>query len=364
MAWLSGYGSGAGHRKKYTIDHTVVPASTITGFAKRVVVTFSTSDCDSSGDSLRVTASDGTTLLDFGIASVTSSGGTLTFELLVYLTVNNSTDVDIYVYCKTSGSNGENKAGAVGSSTLYYSPLEADANDWSSNGLNATAVGSPSYAAAQVGNGISLNGSTQYADTAGVQGPQTACSVNAVIKWTSATTALIAAQYNSAQAYLQFAVLSDGTLFGRIQGPGSDAIYITRTSNAGAISLNTLTDVAMTWDGGTSPTNIKLYVNGSQVDTTSGSSGSFSGPNTSSIALRIGGQEAFGLPTALFSGIIDDLFYDTVERSAAFLSYRYTNRFNYSSTGTLGTLETESAPTGVLSVIGGGVGSGAYLIGA
>ena len=65
-------------------------------------------------------------------------------------------------------------------------------------------------------------------------------------------------------AYMQAAYLNTGALWGRI---GQESkISIQTQSSAGLIFNNTWYHFVMTWDGGTSPSGIKLYINGAGAE--------------------------------------------------------------------------------------------------
>lgn len=186
-------------------------------------------------------------------------------------------------------------------------PLNGDGRDYSAIQNNAALVASPGIAIGPTGPALSLDGSTQYAITAAVQGPQNGGSWAASICPSSlASAAQILSQYSNSGtgAYLQVFFLSTGDLFGRIQGPGGvDTNFIGRSSNAGAISVNRWARVLMTWNGGTTNAAVTLYIDGARVDTTDSAAGTFTGPNTTAIQIRIGAQEFAGI-SAPFPGLI------------------------------------------------------------
>lgn len=140
----------------------------------------------------------------------------------------------------------------------------------------------------------SFNGSTGFIITAsGAQFPQSALTVTAWIYWTSAATVVIVAAHDAGvilQSYLQFFIVSDGTLTGRIkQDLGTN--WIGRSSNASTVALNGWHHVAMVWDGGTTNAAIKSYYDGTRVDTTNSGAGTFSAPYSgTALPFEIGSQ--------------------------------------------------------------------------
>ena len=129
--------------------------------------------------------------------------------------------------------------------------------------------------------------------------PAAAFTCSAVLDWTGATGTVMATHHVGVGSYHQFLVLSGGTLLCRMSEV-YDITYIQRTSNASAVPTG-LTQVAMTWDGGTTATSIKGYVNGTQVDTTSSTTGTFAAASTSFVDLQIGYQHTGG-------GVFNDTF--------------------------------------------------------
>lgn len=157
--------------------------------------------------------------------------------------------------------------------------------------------------------GLTLDGSTGYISTPSVVGPQSAGSWCCWINVASLSAhGCMFSQYDgdSSKAYLQVFFLDSGTWFGRIQQT-FDSVYIQRTSNSGVISTGGWHHFVMTWDGGTTDTAIKLYVDANQVDTTSGGAGTFTGPSSDSIPFWIGAQKVAGGPSSPANASFDDV---------------------------------------------------------
>lgn len=154
-----------------------------------------------------------------------------------------------------------------------------------------------------------FNGSSDYISSGPQIGPQQALTYCARINPSSTgTNFLIASIYNNDNnlgrvvgGHSQFGVLSGGFLFGQMLNTGGGT-GVLRESNSGAIATNVLNHVAMRWDGGSSPTNIQLFLNGVQCDTASAGT-SFS-VSTDVIHFEIASQ-SFG--QAPLTGIIEDV---------------------------------------------------------
>jgi hypothetical protein len=152
-----------------------------------------------------------------------------------------------------------------------------------------------------------LNGtSSDYVEIAAQQWPQSAYSACAWINPSSLDVDVIWAQYDNSAgvdaAYGQFFFVSDGTVTARIHQT-KDTVYIGRSTNSGAISAGTFANFGYSWSGGTTNAAIKIYKNGTQVDTTDGGAGSFTAAYSgSTVPLYIGGQK--GLPGTLEANMV------------------------------------------------------------
>lgn len=84
---------------------------------------------------------------------------------------------------------------------------------------------------------------------------------------------------------LQFFMAPTAILRGRVNN-GTN--YVGRNSAAGLVAVDEVAVLAFTYDGGTTASGVKLYKNGTQVDATDDTSGSYSVPAVGSGVLSIG----------------------------------------------------------------------------
>jgi hypothetical protein len=180
--------------------------------------------------------------------------------------------------------------------------------DRSGSGYDGSIVGAiPTRG--KIGQALSFDGTNDYVSTPVRQFPQTAYSATAWIKTDLSQTGIITAVYKQSGTvqYTQFYVDTSGAVTGRIVQT-YDTTYIGRATAASAVTANAWTHVVMTWDGGTTNSAIKVYVNGSQADTANDGLGTFTAPNSSSGAgLWIGAQEYDGAGVSFFKGLLDDI---------------------------------------------------------
>ena len=180
---------------------------------------------------------------------------------------------------------------------LYH--LNGNANDTSGNTQNGTEVGSPTYTTGQIGQAISLDGTTgQYVSVA--NSPVVTITGNmSIAAWVNMDL--------TGDTYQRVVGKSTGS-----SGAGGYALYIhtdgqprvafggtqTTTAATGLITASTWHHVAGTWDGSTA----RVYVDGVLVDSlTSGS-----GPGSSTADLHIGADPAFS-GTRDFKGLLDEV---------------------------------------------------------
>jgi len=169
-AWVSGYT----YRKQVTVTNASASYQTKILVGESAGATGEEVDCNShvqtDFDDLRFTGSDGTTLLDYWIESIT---GTTPNQLATVWVENDTTpSTTCYVYYgNASASSGSNRANTfirtIGGDSAQ--PLKAawtlndTANDiGGTSGVNGTLVGSPSYVAGKWDNCLDFNGSSQY----------------------------------------------------------------------------------------------------------------------------------------------------------------------------------------------------------
>jgi hypothetical protein len=150
MGWLSGWS----YRYAITLDNTLGAAAT--SFQSNVVLTslnFDFTKALASGADLRVTDSDGTTLLNFYIASY---DGSANGSLWVQKSLSATTSSTVYLYCGNSG------ASTVSSYDNTFAKLAADGNTLClvhfDDGSGTTPVDSTSAYSPSLPNGMTWGG--------------------------------------------------------------------------------------------------------------------------------------------------------------------------------------------------------------
>lgn len=185
------------------------------------------------------------------------------------------------------------------------------ATDRGSGGNNGTLTGGVSTSQGKIGQALSFDGVNDYVDTGSRVGPAsgyTSC-VWAKPSSVSGAKALISAYKDNdgdKKVHNQFFIYDDG-FHGRIFDTYSGEFRYIGRSVASGISANVWTHLCMTWDGGTTASAIKLYQNGTQVDTTNDNGGTFTAVSTDSVHFWIGAQEYLGGPNGLMTGALDEV---------------------------------------------------------
>lgn len=330
--------SGYSYYKAITISNTYVDAD-LTSFPVLVKIT---SDTDiggraaSSGNNLRFALSDGT-LLNYERQSFSVTGGAATGIFWVQVpTVATASSTVIYCWYDNSGaSDGQNRSATWETNFKGVWHLEQDPSgsapqmtDSTSNGANGTTNGSMTsgqLVSAKVGNGLSLDGSNDYIN-ASLPSPA-AISISMIVNATS-----LPISYNGVLARRSGALI---TL--TIRSTGKLAIYLGASGtvsydNTGSTTLSTGTNyhIAFTYD---STNGLIGYVNGVQ-DGTAAANGTLS---SSAGTVDIGRDT--GIPSN-FNGIVDEVRFSQVARSAAWVKFEYRNIFEADNCETWGSEQT------------------------
>ncbi len=160
----------------------------------------------------------------------------------------------------------------------------------------AALVNAPAYTStgARFGNGLSFNGTTQYADSLYI-GPDDNAASLSLEAWiqpgvVTGTRAILAGE-------------TVGSPRLKLQLSGANVQFLLKTgptttlTSAGTVSAGVLTHVAATWDGAT----MRIFINGVQDPNTAVKAGALAQVNRT---LRIG---ASAVPADFFSGTIDEV---------------------------------------------------------
>lgn len=367
MGWL-----GTWAKRKAIKYGTTKPSSSLTDFPLLIKIAGDTDiGAVLSSQKFAVTTSDGSTTTSYGAISFTSSGGSCTANLRAKFSPSSAAstgDVLGYLYYDNSQTDQENKSGVLDSYTKLYCPLEESPDnsagqirDWTGVN-NGTSVNTPTSAAAEVANGISMNGSTQYIDC----GNDTSLQITGDISlscWAKFSASIPTDGYmliskdnsSGGRAYTMDVSGFVGNL-ARIYINGGGASNEAR----GTTSLTTGTwyHIAGTYDHAASGGTLKMYVNGA-LEGTSTSAGTSIPSATTTARL---GQRAYSGFNGYLNGVLDECRIAATNRSASWIAYEYANEANNSSTVTLGSEETNT-PSGTAPrrIISGGEHLGLLL---
>jgi hypothetical protein len=357
MTWFN---SAYGYKKAITVDHTKVSTANQSSFPMEV--SFTDANLKTTGNGGRVTNSSGfdiifvdsteTTKLDHEIEKYVASTG----ETLMHVripTLSFSADTVIYMYYGNSSisTSQENVNGVWDSNFKGVWHLKeatgTNAADSTSNALTATQSNSPTQGAAQVGGGLTFNGSTQQLNT----GSTTAIgdlSIITVSAWVKISTyvsqATAVANYDGQGFSLQTALTSADIYFnaGGRYGFTASNVYTTGTWH--------LWTAVYDGNQATNAAKIKIYLDGvSQTLTYSGAIPASLGASANT--LQIGNR-----PDAAhyLNGALDEVRISTIARSAGWIVTEYNNQ---SSPSTFYSVGSEQSQGIVLSVTFTGVGA-------
>ncbi len=187
-----------------------------------------------------------------------------------------------------------------------------DTNGTDSKALNnGTLVGTPTFTAAKISNGLTLNGTTQYVTLTdndslsfGNAGVDRAFSFSGWIKSNSlAGTNYIIAKRLAAALEYQFAIDSSGRTVITLFSAGAGSITLGAAAPISSFSTGVFKHLVCTYDGSKTYAGLKIYIDGVLQVTTDVSSGSpYAGMNNTAVNAYVGG---FGA-TAGLNGIIDE----------------------------------------------------------
>lgn len=356
MAWLTGWSN----RKLVTIDTTYVD-SDLTDFP--VLIKFA-SDADigaaalSSGNDIRFTSSDGTTLLKYEREAFAVSAGNASGTFWVKVpTVSGSVNTEIYLYYGNSGaSDGADKNNVWDSNFAAVWHLEESGNgtaseftDSTSNarhgrGGDGTAAAVPTRATGQVDYGQDFD-NTGTADFIGSMGAVSSFSfiqntgvftVELLLNGSGSTTSeqgVIGSTPTGGDKgiYLSWNAsnLKRCDFFIARGGAGSSVATATNSVSSGAWH-----HVAFTGDAST----IRSYIDGA-----AGATGSIGGTTTGdSTRVLNAGRWNGSTPGGYYDGLVDEIRISTVQRSAAWLKFVYRNIFEVDNEISFGSQEADA----------------------
>ena len=192
-----------------------------------------------------------------------------------------------------------------------------DAADASGNGHTGTLTGGPTWTMGRINGSLRVDGVNQYVDMGDVLDLSGAFSYAAWVQAESfaSPTPTIIAKYNGSVGIQVWLGLNgtnvelniyDSTLGG----------YLTRRSSITSLGVKRFYHVVATYDGTTSHTGIRLYLDGVQVDNTGSNTGTFVQMRDISDPLQIGSSKNNNTQTFFWHGLIDDVRIYTRQLSA------------------------------------------------
>ncbi|NTW32458.1 MAG: DUF2341 domain-containing protein [Bacteroidetes bacterium] len=327
LGWLSEFN----YRKKITIDELKVDAD-LTDFPVLVKLTSSNFDFSkalSSGNDIRFTSSDGTTLLKYGRERHDNVNSLAEYWVKVP-SVSGTVNTDFYIYYGNfSASDGADQTNVWDSNFKgvwhmndFTSGTIADATINSSTGTKK-GTGEPAEADGKVGKAQNFDNSDDYISSNYTIDPSTISNftIEAFIKWSGTLSNFISPiiiNVKDVDNYLGIGVTGSGKFTWHIRKTGNTLRRQRVTGNV--IPSGTWKYVVITKTGDNDVTAyIDAVENTSREDQ---SDDSFGG----TVQVKIGRQDG-GYPST-FDGIIDEVRVSNTARSAAWIKASYNTENN------------------------------------
>jgi hypothetical protein len=374
QSWSNGYA----RRRSITIDHTKVPNTDQSNFPVLISGTLPYLATTANGgyvtnangfDIIFTSDAAGTTTLPFEQESYNGSTGTVNYWVQVP-TVSHTTDTVIYLFYGNSSisTDQSNKSGVWDSNYVLVSHLSNNAgnttvSDSTSNGNNLTNQSNTSNktAAGAIGNGLTYNGSSDYSSIANntslnIQGSTITLEVWA--KPTNSTPSsserlLVKEVASDADPYVRYALWrvsgSSQVSFGVSTGGSGSLTSVT----GGSLLAGGWSHLVGVYDG----TSVKLFINGSQVNTAS-ETGNIAGSTT---PLVIGADTE--ISSEYFNGVADEARISNSARSADWIATEYNNQSTPSVFYTIGAEASGGPNLTSLSRVSGASGTAVTLTG-
>jgi hypothetical protein len=150
---------------------------------------------------------------------------------------------------------------------------------------------------------LDFDGTDDYVTTPNIAWPSSAFTLSLYGRFRSPSDAEVSASsYNDTGAYFQ--LFQSGATFVFRVHQSKDVIFIGRSGGA---PTNSWSNLVLVWNGGTSSSAIQIWQNGSRVDSTDNSSGTFSAPYSTPIPLYIGTQIFSFVPNNPSDSQLDDI---------------------------------------------------------
>jgi len=309
-----------GYYKSVTLDHTQCGATDSTNWPLAIAldgnVQAADADLKSVGNGGYVQSASGYDIRPYADSALTSP---LAFELVFYdpttgnlemhvkiPTLSHTSDTVIYLAFGDSGLTTDGSSSSTWNSNfdlVMHMPNGSSLTllDSTSNGRNGTNVNSVAAAAGQMDGGASFNGSNRVSLPAFAWGAPFVVSAWVKPSNTAQVSMFVSKKPGVSDEAVQFFMVN-ADLFGRAFDTGSGN-FIGRS--APSVLTTAFQLIALAYDGGTTAAAIKLYRNGSQVDTTDSNGGSFSSFNDdATYASEIASQNSGG---NILTGVEDEV---------------------------------------------------------
>ena len=339
------------YRKKVTFGNNFSGAGTLTNFPVMVAIDSSRIDygnTQNSGQDLRFTDSDGTTLLSYEIEKWDESGTSIAWVKVPQID-NSATDYIYMYYGNPSATDSQNKTAVWNGNEVDVWHLGegsgGSAGDSTSSGNTGTLTGSTWTTSGQVDGALSFNGTSsdyvQFASNVDITGTK---AVSFWFKPTGNITndhTMFYASDGTANDYLAIEIFSS-----RVAAITDDTFNATRNRNT-SVTISANNWYYLTVNKGTLSIS-NIYLNGTDVVQ---DDGNFIGGGTA--ATFIGGDTA-----SYFPGVMDEVRVYSGTRSAAEVGADYrgmSDTFN-----TYGSQENAASPIGIAAVFT--PGSNSYTV--
>jgi len=344
--------------KQITINHSYV-GGTLTNFP--VLVSRTDTDlkhAQSDGDDFIFIAADNITKYNHEIEKWDSASGILVAWVNI-TSLSSTTDTILYLYYgNTACSSQQSVAGTWNSDYVMVQHMNdittstiSDSTSYGNNGAKK-AASEPTQIAGRIGYGQDFDGANDYVsitDATSLDVP-TAFTLEYWIKpdtIPTATNSMPLCKYSDStggdQAYRLMINCepSAGILdvfAAENSDPGNQFIY--RESNARQFYVGNWYHVVGIWDGGSTPTALSEFINGSIIASTGTERGNFVTLRNSAQPVRLGCGKSGASLTYWYDGIIDEPRISKIARSSAWISTEYNNTNSPSTFMTFGNEQT------------------------
>jgi len=345
-AWLTGWS----YRKKITIQNDNID-SNLSHFPVYVPIDSDSdlSDALATGNDIRFTQDDGTTLLDYERVYWTGGGGSAaTAHFYVSdagWSLSSSITTQIYVYYgKADASDGENKTGVWDSNYVMVHHLDDETtstvDDSTSSNYDGTkhAANEPIEATGKLYQSQDFDATNDDIDFGSGANIDDIFSGGGTVSWWQYADTV--GESNYGQLYFKGLTTNEiyynGTTNLRIEA-GFDTQHGSWTFPCGTGAWN---HVAVTYDNSSTSNDPVAYVNGSSVSVTEINTPSGSASSDAANSLYLGGNGSGGYT---WDGHVEEFRMSTTARSADWLKFLHANMNEADNELTWGNEETESA---------------------